>query len=259
MRIKINNYLKYSFAGTSDVLLAIEVIPMADQHLIQDQMNVSSGPSLHTAEGVDGLGRRTWITNAEGILEITYQAEVDILRQAKSTQGVYGSEHEELPPYVIPYLFASRYCESDNMVAFVQATFPQQCLGDKIDAMSQWINQNLTYAHGVSNETTTASDTFFSRRGVCRDFAHLLIAFVRAAGVPARMVSVYAPEVMPPDFHAVVEVWLNGEWFLVDPTGLAPVDHMARMAVGRDATDISFMTIFGAAEMLEQNVDVSFA
>lgn len=259
MRIKINNYLKYSIVGRSDILLAIEVIPMRDQQLIRDQMNVSAGPNLHTAGGVDGLGRRTWITGAEGVLEISYNAEVDILRQAISTQGVEACDYSELPPYVIPYLFASRYCESDNMMAFVQSTFQQPCLGDKIEAMSQWINQNISYVRGVSNETTTASDTFFSRRGVCRDFAHLLISFVRAAGVPARMVSVYAPEVTPPDFHAVVEVWLNEQWYLVDPTGLAPVDHMARMAVGRDATDISFMTIFGAAEMLEQNVDVLFA
>ncbi|MFC7291232.1 transglutaminase-like domain-containing protein [Hirschia litorea] len=259
MRINVNTSLKYSFATPSDVLLAVEVIPMSDQKLIQDQLSISAGPTLHTAEGVDGLGRRTWIKGAAGVLEIHYQAEVDIQRQARRTSGVNASLHEDLPPYVIPYLFASRYCESDNMAAFVQATFQQDCLGDKIEAMSQWLYQNMTYASGSSNETTTASDTFFARRGVCRDYAHLLIAFARAAGVPARMVSVYAPEVSPPDFHAVVEVWLNGEWYLVDPTGLAPIEHMARMAVGRDATDISFMTIFGAADMLEQNVEVTFA
>ena len=88
-------------------------------------------------------------------------------------------------------------------------------------------------------------------------FAHLLISFVRAAGVPARMVSAYAWQFQPPDFHAVVEVWLDGDWYLVDPTRLAPLDGLVRIAMGRDATDIAFMSIFGTAELKAQSVSIS--
>ena len=76
-----------------------------------------------------------------------------------------------------------------------------------------------------------------------------MASFARAAGVPARLASAYAWRLDPPDFHAVVEVWLDGAWHFLDATGLAPTEGLARICVGRDATDIAFMTIFGAAQM----------
>ncbi|WP_428701150.1 transglutaminase-like domain-containing protein, partial [Staphylococcus aureus] len=79
----------------------------------------------------------------------------------------------------------------------------------------------MSYVPGSSNVMTTAGDTFISRQGICRDYAHLMICLARAAGVPARIASVYALGVNPPDFHAVAEIFLGGEWHLVDPTGMA--------------------------------------
>jgi transglutaminase-like putative cysteine protease len=84
-----------------------------------------------------------------------------------------------------------------------------------------------------------------------------MAAFARAAGIPARLVSAYAWQLDPPDFHAVVDVWLDDGWHLVDASGLAPVEGLVRVAVGRDATDISFMTIFGYAELVSQEVCVT--
>ena len=115
----------------------------------------------------------------------------------------------------------------------------------------------MAYVAGSSDSETTAADSFVSRQGVCRDYAHLLASFARAGSIPARLVSAYAWRLDPPDFHAVVEVWLDGAWRLVDPTGLAPIEGIARIAVGRDATDIAFMTIFGMAEMRSQSVVVT--
>ena len=104
---------------------------------------------------------------------------------------------------------------------------------------------------------TIGIHAFVTRRGVCRDFAHLLAAFARAAGVPARLSSVYALGMKQPDFHAVVEVWLDGAWHFLDATGLAPAEGFVRICVGRDATDIAFMTIFGFGEMRAQSVQVT--
>jgi transglutaminase-like putative cysteine protease len=84
-----------------------------------------------------------------------------------------------------------------------------------------------------------------------------MAAFARAAGIPARLVSAYAWKLDPPDFHAVVDVWLDNDWHLIDASGLAPIEGLVRIAVGRDATDISFMTIFGYAEMVSQEVCVT--
>ena len=98
--------------------------------------------------------------------------------------------------------------------------------------------------------------SFVQRRGVCRDFAHLLISFARAATIPARIVSAYAPDVSPPDFHAVAEIWLDGSWHLVDATGMARPNDIVRIGVGRDATDIAFLTTFGDMVFQEQRVEV---
>ena len=99
--------------------------------------------------------------------------------------------------------------------------------------------------------------TFAERRGVCRDYAHLLVALARAGGIPARCVSAYAPGVDPPDFHAVAELWIDGGWHLIDATGMASCADLARVAVERDATDIAFMTVFGTATLNWQNVAVT--
>ena len=87
-----------------------------------------------------------------------------------------------------------------------------------------------------------AGSTLMARRGVCRDFAHLVIALLRALDVPARMVSVYAPGLTPMDFHAVAEAYIDGAWWIVDATRLAPRQSMLRIATGRDAADIAFLT-----------------
>lgn len=122
--------------------------------------------------------------------------------------------------------------------------------------MRDWIEQRLEYVAGASTGGTIAVDTFLDRRGVCRDYAHLMVAFCRAGEIPARIASVYAPSVSPQDFHAVVEVYLDGAWHLTDPTGMATAETMAIMAVGRDATDVAFLTTFSTAELQRQTVDV---
>jgi transglutaminase-like putative cysteine protease len=81
--------------------------------------------------------------------------------------------------------------------------------------------------------------------GVCRDFAHLTTALLRANDVAARVVSVYAPGLAPMDFHAVTEALLDGSWVVVDPTGLAPRQSLVRIATGADAADTAFLTSIG--------------
>ncbi len=97
--------------------------------------------------------------------------------------------------------------------------------------------------------TTGAAGTFIDRAGVCRDFTHLGLTLCRAAGIPARAVAAYALALDPPDFHAVFEVFLDGGWWLVDPTRLAPIAGMVRIAHGRDAADIAFLTTAGGASI----------
>jgi transglutaminase-like putative cysteine protease len=131
-------------------------------------------------------------------------------------------------------------------------------------AIREWVARHLSYLPGCSDSNTTALDSFVERRGICRDYAHLVVTLVRASAIPARYVSAYAPGVEPPDFHAVAEVFLadptvvgGGAWHLVDATGMAEPGDTVKIGVGRDAADVSFMTVFGEAVFEDKQVTVS--
>lgn len=256
MRLKLDATLQYRMAEPVDVLLAIEAAQRPDQLLVNDLLTVDGVGPMRAIEGEDGIGRRTWM-RASGDFLAHYRAVIDVDRRPTSIDELTITPRRELPPEVIPYLWPSRYCEADRFEAFVEREFPGDNHGARIMMMARWIQDHLDYCLGSTDVSTTAVDVFVSRQGVCRDFAHLLTSFARAAGVPARLVSAYALGLDPPDFHAVVEVWLAGDWYLVDPTGLAPLDGLVRIAVGRDATDIAFMTVFGTAELVGQVISVS--
>lgn len=259
MRLKIEAELDYSFSEACDVLLAIEAAPTPDQRLVEDLLTIDGVGPLRPIEGEEGVGRRTWLT-AQGPFHASYRATVDVERPEVPLDGLEIEARRDLPSKVIPYLWPSRYCESDRFEAFVEREFGKIAGGAKVTAMADWIYNEMDYTRGSSDANTTAADAFIARQGVCRDYAHLMATFARAAGVPARLVSAYALKVDPPDFHAVVEVWLGDAWRLIDATRLARLDSVVRICVGRDATDIAFMTSFdGMAVMNDQKVSVSLA
>ena len=255
MRLSISALLDYRLARPADLLFALEVAPIPDQRLVEDLLTVGGTGALTPIAADEGLGRRTW-ARGEGRITARYSATVEIARPATVLRGLGADDLKILPAGVVPYLFPSRYCESDRLEEAVLRDYGHLSGGDKIAAMVAWIRGHLTYEPS-GDIGSTAVDTMIARRGVCRDYSHLLIAMARAADIPARMVGAYAWALEPEDFHAVVEVWLDGGWRLVDPTGLAPEEGIARIGVGRDATDISFLTIFGSADLIEQRVSVT--
>ena len=164
--------------------------------------------------------------------------------------------HHQLPGETVQYLMPSRYCPSVQFQSFVDAEFGSLAGGEKVIAIRDWVQSHFSYVPGVSTAETTAADTFIRRQGVCRDYAHVVITLVRAAGIPARIASVYALGVEPQDFHAVAEVFIGGEWHLVDATGMAQEKAMAKIGIGRDAADVAFLTAYGMAVMNSQSVTV---
>ncbi len=255
MHIAIDVTLDYRLPSAHDVLLQIEAAAMADQRLVESELLVSSPELLRAVPGEESIGQRTW-AYADRQLQVSYHAVVDVDRPVVELSGLSAADPRDLPALVVPYLLPSRYCPAEKFESFTRRRFGDVPGGAKIAAMREWIARNVDYASGSSSGTTTAVDTFTTRAGVCRDFAHLLATFARAAMIPARLVSAYAPGVTPPDFHAVVEVWLEDGWHLIDATGMARCDEIVRIGVGRDATDIAFMTIFGSAQMVSQFVNV---
>lgn len=168
-----------------------------------------------------------------GELEVVYEARVTGREEAAPAT----------PVDLMEYVWPSRYCDSDRLAHRAQVAFGDLEGLELLDAVVTMVRERTAYVIGSSRVVDGASDTFLQGSGVCRDFAHLVIAMLRARGVPARLVAVYAPGLSPMDFHAVVEAWVDGRWCVVDATGLAPRAAMVRIATGRDAADTAFLTV----------------
>lgn len=167
-----------------------------------------------------------------GQLVVTYTAVV----------GAQASSMDDGEAEEILYGRPSRYCDSDRLGQVAWTHFRDLTGMALVDAIRVWVNTRIRYTLGSSRVVDGALETYLSRKGVCRDMAHLVITFCRAMNIPARLVSVYAPGLQPMDFHAVAEVWIEGAWHVIDATGLAPRQPMVRIATGRDASDTAFMT-----------------
>jgi len=144
---------------------------------------------------------------------------------------------------LITYRRPSRYAESDALGPTAFAEFGSITdSAELLSSVSSWVGTHLSYVSGSSLPTDGATRTLLARQGVCRDYAHLTVALLRALNVPARMVSCYAPGLFPMDFHAVAEAWVQDAWHVVDATTLAPRSTLVRIATGRDAADSAFLT-----------------
>lgn len=140
------------------------------------------------------------------------------------------------------YLRPSRYAEADKFYGFAATEFGNYLESETLlEHVASWVGSRLNYVPGSSDPIDGAVDTLLAGEGVCRDFAHLVVALLRAVNVPARVVSVYAPGLFPMDFHAVAEAYVRGQWRVVDGTLLAPRQSLVRIATGRDAADIAFL------------------
>lgn len=119
----------------------------------------------------------------------------------------------------------------------------------QVRAVRDWVRSKVRFRIGTSTSITTVLDTLRDGVGVCRDFAHTMIAYCRALNYPARIVTAVDygadPTLGPPDFHAYVEVFIGGSWYIFDPAGISPVTGLLRIATGRDAADVSFASLFG--------------
>lgn len=256
--IRIDTRFAYDFAESSDVLLQVEAAVLPEQAIIDAHIDVSEVEHFARVAAHDGIGERIWM-RVRGRFTVAYRATVRVDRVLADPASLAAVPFHRLPGETVQYLMASRYCPSDLFEDFVRAEFGTLAGGAQVAAMRDWIERGFSYAPGSSTSATTAMESFVQRKGVCRDYAHVLITLARAAGIPARIASVYALGVDPQDFHAVAEVFLDGAWHLIDPTGMARPADMAKIGVGRDAADVAFLTSYGTAVFCEQSVTVSAA
>lgn len=259
MKLIVRAELAYRFPQPTQVIASLEAARSADQRVLTESLDVDGVDEL-VRDQDPATGERRFRSCLEGDSEIVYQAVVDNGdRQALPADA---REHgwADLPAECLPYLLASRFCPSDKFMRFAQREFGGLATGGaKVHAVLDWLNTYVDYVSGVSTPETTAERTFVDRAGVCRDFTHLGITLCRSLNIPARAVSAYAWRLDPPDFHAVIEVYLEGRWWMVDPTSLAPVEGLVRIASGRDAADIAFLTSTAACDCRKVAVSVKRA
>jgi transglutaminase-like putative cysteine protease len=166
----------------------------------------------------------------------------------------------ELDRDAIPFLFPSRYCQSDKLSRlawdlFGKISHPYR----RVIAIVDWIHENVEYVRGSTSSDTSSYDTVTQRTGVCRDFAHLGIALCRALNIPARYFSGYAYQLEPADFHACFECHIGGTWLVFDATRLAPLNGLVRIGTGRDAADAALASIFGSVNLTGMSVKCELA
>jgi transglutaminase-like putative cysteine protease len=246
-RFQVSCQIHYDIAFPSTVILNIHPECNGSQTIIEEQFVVE--PKLETEEFTIPGGDNRFVrleTGTSKQLSILYKGTVDCDYEYLGAEQITATSVADMDRSVIPYLFPSRYCQSDRLSRFAWDYFGSIAQPyEKVIAIAEWIHENVEYAIGSTNSETSAYDTVTQRMGVCRDFAHLGIALCRALNIPARYFSGYAYQLRPADFHACFEAFIGGRWLIFDATHLAHANGLIRIGTGRDAADAALASIFG--------------
>jgi transglutaminase-like putative cysteine protease len=259
LKYKLGCELNYDIDQPSTLILNLAIVSNDYQIILQEDFHSDS--KIEIEEYITSVnGNRYFRLNVPpGNLQISYRAIAGLSPHYSDPSTVFEVSPADLPLDILYYVYPSRYCQSDRLLHFVTSEFGDLVPGySRVTAICNWIYDHVLYLSGSSNSLTSACDTVVERVGVCRDFAHLGIAFCRALNIPARFVAGYAYGLNPPDFHAWFEAYLGDRWYLFDPTRLVPQNGLIRVGIGRDAADVSFATIFGPVEMNQMRLFMDY-
>lgn len=225
----------------SGIVLAIAVADAPGLERVDELRVAVDGRPLDVVEHPGPAGTRWHTAHAPiGTLRVEYEATV-----RGRAEPARVTVHDR-----IVHVRPSRYVQSDLMSGLIDyeviRSFAAMPPEERIIAVRDRVDASLEYSWATTKPTDGLVEPLAAGQGVCRDYAHVVAGILRATDLPARVVSVYAPELSPMDFHAVVEVAVGDEWLLVDATGLAPRRSMLRIATGRDAADTAFLANDGS-------------
>lgn len=251
MRFSLGSTLSYQVDQPTPFVFNLEAATTNQQRVASESLTFSEPVEPERFRMSETGNRYVRVIAPPGRFTVDYRAEVDLSPVTDDPAGIVELSPAELPLETLPHINPSRFCQSDKLQRFAQREFGGFAPGhERVTAVCNWIHDNVDYVSGSTDALTSAFDIVTERSGVCRDFAHLSIAVCRALGIPARYVSAYAWQLDPPDFHAVMECFLQGphgrRWYLFDATRKAALDGLVRIGVGRDAADVPFAAPFGA-------------
>lgn len=246
----------------ADFILNIQAAHTPWQSVVQEQLEVSQQVPHLTHTDPITRARTLRLNSTAGPLHIAYRATLDIEHHVEAPASIMEIPIAQLPPEVLTYIYPSRYCQSDRLGTLAMNEFGHLPRGyQRVEAIQAWVRRQVKFKQNTSTSATSAIDTLTDRVGVCRDFAHLMIAICRACNIPARCTTGIDygadPALGPTDFHAYVEVFLGHRWYIFDPSGTAIPMGFIRIGTGRDAADVSFATIFGGVTSQSPLIEIS--
>ena len=251
VRLKFSIALNYDITDPGcDFIFSIHAAQTRHQTVVIESLGISQQllPNLYTDPVTHTRFLR--LKAFGGPLSVRYDATVDLDHYTAQPDQIGEVSVANLPGQVLPYIYPSRYCQSDRLHRLAVKEFGHLWQGySRVQAIRDWVMNRVTFKSNSSTGNTTAVDTLVEEVGVCRDFAHLMIALCRAVNIPARFATGIDfgadPALGPTDFHAYVEVYLGDRWFIFDPSGVAIPMGFVRFGTGRDAADAAFATLFG--------------
>lgn len=252
VKLRFSIALAYQVLDRSaDFIFNIQPAHTGRQTILTESLSVNQAVNCQTLVNQHDGSRHLRLKAEAGRLEVCCEGIVAIDHFRENPALLMEMPVANLPMDALPFVYPSRYCQSDKLGALANFEFGAMTPGyGRVQAIQQWVNYRTKFISGSSGSTTSAVDTLIAQAGVCRDFAHLMIALCRALNIPARFVSGIDygadPALGPTDFHAYVEVMLSDRWYLFDPSGVSPPMGLIRLGTGRDAADVSFATVFGA-------------
>ena len=253
MRIRVGYELIYDCLQPTPMVLMLNIHhTRAGDILVPDRM--IADPPVPMTSYRDAFGNWcTRIVAPAGRLRLTANS---VLNDTGEPDSIAWSEHqlavEDLPEESLVFLLGSRYCETDRLAAIAWDLFGTSPSGARrVQAICDWVHRHITFNYQAARSTRTAWEALEERTGVCRDYAHLAIAFCRCMNIPARYCTGYLsdigipPPYDPPDFAAWFEVYLGGSWQTFDARNNIPRIGRVLIARGRDATDVAISNAFG--------------
>lgn len=251
IRIELQIDLKYEIdSAGADFVFNIHAVQTPSQRVSDESLTLSQSvvPRMYVMP-ITG-NRYMQVHAAPGIFNLGYSATIDLMHHFADPTEIAEIAVRDMPPEVIGYIYPSRYCQSDQLIKLANIEFGSLQQGYcRVLAIQEWVKSHVTFTLNSSNTNTSAVNTLIQRVGVCRDFAHLMIALCRALNIPARFATGtdYGadPTLGPSDFQAYVEVYLGYRWYIFDPSGTGIPMGFVRFGTGRDAADVSFATVFG--------------